>query len=257
MILQNLDLKNRREVLKFGLKALALAAGGGFVWRQATQAAPLVLLRPPAAKPEKEFIASCIRCGLCVQACPFDTLSLAKLGDGISAGTPFFRPREIPCYMCEDIPCVPICPTGALDVNLVSTGGKLDIEKAKMGVAVVDMKNCVAYWGIQCDACYRACPLLDKALYLEYKHNERTQKHAFLLPIVDSDICTGCGVCERACITQKPAIVVLNREVALGAVGDNYVKGWVKEDERRVDEADSAIKLDSKKATDYLNGGEL
>ena len=78
-----------------------------------------------------------------------------------------------------------------------------------------------------------------------------------MLPIVDSDVCTGCGVCERACITQKPAIVVLNREVALGAVGDNYVKGWVKEDERRVDEADSTIKLDSKKANDYLNGGEL
>ena len=159
--------------------------------------------------------------------------------------------------MCEHIPCVPACPTGVLDANLVSTAGKLDINKAKMGVAVVDMKNCVAYWGIQCDACYRSCPLRDKALYLEYRRNERTQKHAFLLPVVDSDICTGCGVCERACITEKAAITVLNREVVLGKVGDNYVKGWVKEDERRVDDADSKIKLDIKKATDYLNGGEL
>jgi hypothetical protein len=159
--------------------------------------------------------------------------------------------------MCEHIPCVPACPTGALDANLVSTAGKLDINKAKMGVAVVDMKNCVAYWGIQCDACYRSCPLIDKALYLEYRRNERTQKHAFLLPVVDSDICTGCGVCERACITEKAAITVLNREVVLGKVGDNYVKGWVKEDERRVDDANSKIKLDIKKATDYLNGGEL
>ena len=159
--------------------------------------------------------------------------------------------------MCEHIPCVPACPTGALDANLVSTAGKFDINKAKMGVAVVDMKNCVAYWGIQCDACYRSCPLIDKALYLEYRRNERTQKHAFLLPVVDSDICTGCGVCERACITEKAAITVLNREVVLGKVGDNYVKGWIKEDERRVDDANSKIKLDIKKATDYLNGGEL
>ena len=43
--------------------------------------------------------------------------------------------------MCEHIPCVPACPTGALDANLVSTAGKLDINKAKMGVAVVDMKT--------------------------------------------------------------------------------------------------------------------
>ena len=50
---------------------------------------------------------------------------------------------------------------------------------------------------------------------------------------------------------------MLNRDVVLCKVGDNYVKGWVKEDERRVDDADSKIKLDIKKATDYLNGGEL
>ena len=35
-----------------------------------------------------------------------------------------------------------------------------------MGVAVIDDKNCIAFWGIQCDACYRACPLLDQAIYL-------------------------------------------------------------------------------------------
>ena len=230
-----MEFSSRREALKFGAKAAILALGGGFVWSLSAKASPLVLLRPPGAKAEKQFLKSCIRCGLCVEACPFDTLKLATLEDGISVGTPYFEPRKIPCHMCEHIPCVPACPTGALDANLVSTAGKLDINKAKMGVAVVDMKN----------------------LYLEYRRNERTQKHAFLLPVVDSDICTGCGVCERACITEKAAITVLNREVVLGKVGDNYVKGWIKEDERRVDDADSKIKLDIKKATDYLNGGEL
>ena len=253
----DMEFSSRREALKFGAKAAILALSGGFIWSLGAKASPLMLLRPPGAKNEKQFLESCIRCGLCVEACPFDTLKLASLGDGISVGTPYFEPRKIPCYMCENIPCVPVCPTGALDVNLVSTNDKLDINKAKMGVAVVDMKNCVAYWGIQCDACYRACPLLDKALYLEYRRNERTQKHAFLLPVVDSDICTGCGVCERACITEKAAITVLNRDAVLGKVGDNYVKGWIKEDEKRIDDADSKIKLDIKKATNYLNGGEL
>lgn len=250
-------MKDRREAIKFGFKVIALAAAGGFVWSEAAKAKTSLLLRPPGAKEEKEFLASCIRCGLCVEACPFDTLHLAKIGDGISLGTPFFVPRQIPCYMCSDIPCVPACPTNALNTKLVTTDGRLDIKKAKMGVAVVDMKNCVAYWGIQCDACYRACPLIDKALMLEYRRNERTSKHAFLLPIVDTDVCTGCGICERVCITEKPAIFVLPTHLALGAVGNNYVKGWVKEDERRVDDASTDIKLDKNKVTDYLNSGEF
>ena len=61
--------------------------------------------------------------------------------------------------MCTDIPCVPVCPTNALDIKSVKNkDNKLDISKAKMGVAVIDSSSCIAYWGIQCDACYRVCP---------------------------------------------------------------------------------------------------
>ena len=104
----------------------------------------------------------------------------------------------------------------------------------QMGVAIIDIKDCIAYWGIQCDACYRACPLLDKAIYMEYRKNERTGKHAKLLPVVDPDHCTGCGLCEHACVTEIAAIKVLPREVALGRVGKHYVKGWSKSDEARL-----------------------
>ena len=45
------------------------------------------------------------------------------------------------------------------------------------------------------------------------KMNEQG-KHAFLKPVVNTDICTGCGLCEKACVTEKPAIFVLPREVA-------------------------------------------
>ena len=244
----------RRDVL--GLLGLLVAGGSGFC--EFARAEDKIRLRPPGALDEKEFMSKCIRCGLCVQACPFNTLKLAEFAhNGVPTGTPFFEPRVTPCYMCTDIPCTLACPTGALDKEKVSENDKLKINKAQMGLAVVDQKNCVAYFGIQCDACYRACPVLDKALFIEYKRNERTDKHAFLLPVVDSDYCTGCGRCEKACITTKPAITVLPRNLVLGIPNDNYVKGWVEGDDARLNEVDDKINLDLKKGVDYLNGGEL
>ncbi|MDD2640586.1 MAG: ferredoxin-type protein NapG [Arcobacteraceae bacterium] len=251
-------ISDRRKFILGSARAVGFMALGGLIWSayidEAT--ASKLLLRPPGALSEDDFLKTCIKCGMCVEACPYDTLVLATPGDNKPLGTPFFEPREIPCYMCPDIPCVPVCPSGALDIKSVSKNDQLNIDMARMGLAVVDAKNCIAFWGIQCDACYRACPLLDKAIYLEYTKNERTGKHAFLKPIVDSDYCTGCGLCERACVTKKAAIFVLPREVALGEVGDHYVKGWEKADESRVESSTSqttTTQISKERAIDSLN----
>jgi len=222
---------------------------------------------------EEDFLKACIKCGLCSEAClnresnidqetgkqRDGTIKMAKGGDHVLVGTPFFVPRDVPCYMCEDIPCVPVCPSGALDMpSLLDQKGELDINKARMGLAVVHKESCVAFWGLQCDACYRACPLLDEAITLEYTKNERTGKHALLLPVVHSDICTGCGLCEQACVTEKAAIFVLPREYSTGRVGDHYVKGWDKHDQKRAgnrkeSEIETTTKRSEKAPEDYLN----
>ena len=255
---------DRRRFILGAARTAGLVALGGLVWSAYVDevTANKLILRPPGAIKEEDFLATCIKCGMCAEACPFDTLLLAKPGDNKPLGTPYFEPREVPCYMCPDIPCVPVCPTGALDESTVTTNGELDINKADMGVAVVDTKNCIAFWGIQCDACYRACPLMDKAIYLEYEKNERTGKHAFLKPIVDSDFCTGCGLCERACVTKKATITIVPREVVIGSLGDHYIKGWDKADEKRLKNAHAEItktELSKETAVDSLNdmGGLL
>jgi len=259
--MKNEPISERRKFFLTVARATGLAALGGLVWSAYVDevTASQLTLRPPAALDEEDFLKTCIKCGMCVEACPFDTLKLAKPGDNKPLGTPYFEPRDVPCYMCPDIPCVPVCPTDALDITKVSTSGELDINKADMGVAVVDTTNCIAFWGIQCDACYRACPLLDSAIKLEYEKNSRTGKHAYLKPIVDSDYCTGCGLCERACVTDKAAIFVLPREVALGKVGDHYIKGWDKADEARLENAKAETTVterSSRSAIDSLNDME-
>jgi ferredoxin-type protein NapG len=250
----------RREVLKQVFKGAGYVAVGGLAWGSLIRdsKAGAFALRPPGAVPEEDFVKACIKCGLCIEACPYDTLVPAPAGEAVVVGTPFFKAREIPCYMCPDIPCVPPCPSGALDLTLVSSeDDKPDINKARMGLAVINKETCVAFWGIQCDACYRACPLLDEAITLEKKRNERTGKHAFLLPEVSADVCTGCGLCEHACITEIPAIKVFPRDMVMGKAGSHYVKGWDPADEQRINDAKKRLEnYDESSTIDYLNNSE-
>jgi len=269
-------ISERRKFFTLLAQNAGLGVMGGLLWAGYADKAKssTLTLRPPAAIEEDDFLKVCIKCGLCSEAClnrPQNrdkdgkqrpgTLKMAKAEDRATIGTPFFVPTDVPCYMCDDIPCVPVCPTGALDITKVTNKkGELDPSMIDMGLAVVDQNSCIAFWGIQCDACYRACPLLDVAIKLEYDKNERTGKHAFLKPVVDMHTCTGCGLCEKACVTEKPAIFVLPRELALGKPGDHYVKGWDKKDEKRIqNRVDSDItthtKRSDKKPTDYLNQG--
>lgn len=253
----------RRKFISTMAQGVVLSALGGMIWTgyiEEAKSAPLIL-RPPGAKSEVDFLRMCIKCGQCALACPFDTLLMAKPGDNKPIGTPYFIPRDVPCYMCTDIPCVPVCPTGALDEESVSKieegQSVLDINMSRMGVAVVDEESCIAFWGIQCDACHRACPLLDEAIILEHRRNERTGKHAMLIPVVIGDVCTGCGLCEHACVTEKAAIFVLPREVAQGKVGDYYIKGWEEGDEERLRNITVDVTTRTKRSElapqDYLN----
>ena len=210
------------------VNGMAAAAGGGCLlalgaglYSRSASALPALALRPPGALAEADFLAVCVRCGLCVRDCPYNTLKLSDLGDRVATGTPYFSARDIPCEMCEDIPCVKACPTGALDRQLT------DINSSRMGLAtLVDHETCLNFLGLRCDVCYRVCPVIDKAITLETQHNPRSDRHAMLLPTVHSDTCTGCGKCEKSCVLPVAAIRVLPRQLAQGALPSHYRKGW-------------------------------
>jgi ferredoxin-type protein NapG len=215
---------SRRKFLQDSARTAAGVAAGGvglLALIEQSKSLPANALRPPGALAEKEFLSACYRCGLCVRACPYDTLKLAQLGAGPAAGTPYFIARQVPCEMCEDIPCVKACPSGALEKTLTN------IDKSKMGIAVlVSRETCLNFLGLRCDVCYRECPLINKAITLEDRHNKRTGRHAIMEPTVHADRCTGCGKCERACVLEEAAIKVLPVALATGRIGEHYRLGW-------------------------------
>jgi ferredoxin-type protein NapG len=161
------------------------------------------MLRPPGALDEQRFLGACVKCGKCAQACPYKAIRLAGPEAGVAIGTPHIIAREEPCQLCPDLPCVQACPSGALDQELK------EIEKVRMGTAViVDRENCLSIRGLRCEVCYRNCPLMDKAITIEPRHNPRTGVHTIMEPVVHLDKCVGCGICEKTCVREKPVIVV-------------------------------------------------
>lgn len=100
-------------------------------------------LRPPGALLEKDFLASCIKCGQCVQVCPVEAIKLADITDGFGIGSPYINAREQACdFSCDGLQCVLACPTGSLthDINYPS--------QTNMGVARLEFPDsCLALKG--------------------------------------------------------------------------------------------------------------
>jgi ferredoxin-type protein NapG len=103
--------------------------------------------------------------------------------------------------MCKDIPCVRVCPTGALSPSLRR------IADARMGVArLTGERRCYSFTGAAyCNSCYLACPLRDRAIRMQ---PGATRLGGRFTPTVDPDLCTGCGRCEKACVATEAAITV-------------------------------------------------
>ncbi len=185
----------RRTFLKIigaGLSSLAFAPGKT---RAKMLKSPVETnkLRPPGAVPEELFPAKCIRCGRCVEVCPYRSIIMLDIRHGIHAGTPLIEAVNIPCYLC--MKCVDVCPTGSLK--------RVKQEDTRMGLAVINTFTCLAYEGITlCRTCYDKCPYTEKAIRLDQ-----------LRPVVDEKHCTGCGMCTNACpVTSKDGTKAINIE---------------------------------------------
>ncbi len=152
-------------------------------------------LRPPGAKPEKEFLDACIGCGQCANVCPNKCITLYGLEGGIeNLATPKINARAQACILC--MACTQVCPTDALKKLEPTEEG---IRAVSMGTAYVAEDLCYSFAGRTCGVCYHACPLPGKAITLGLYEQ----------PHVHAEHCVGCGLCEQACVHMPQAIRVI------------------------------------------------
>ena len=189
------NMLTRRQFLS-GLGILFGLGTGGWGAIEAKRRTP-IQLRPPGARSENDFLAACIRCGLCVQVCPYHTLKLADATQFAALGTPFVRARETPCYLCKgfaELKCIAVCPTPALEPVK-------SLRDIRMGIAEINRETCLAWLGTSCRACWHACPLPNEAIVLDELGRA----------LVDEKVCIGCGLCDYACVTEPGSIIVTPR----------------------------------------------
>lgn len=154
-------------------------------------------LRPPGIASEDDLLDRCVRCGVCMQACPTNVIQPDLVPAGV---TGFFAPKIVmrlggcdpECLRCGEV-----CPTGALR--------PLSPEAKKawvFGTAVVDAERCArtaAADGVDpgrdvgeledCRACVEVCP------YEAFEPGPTPGA----APRVIAERCTGCGLCEFRC----------------------------------------------------------
>lgn len=147
-------------------------------------------VRPPGAIDEVAFLAACTRCGDCIDVCPPHAIIRVPPNGGLSAGTPMIDASLQPCTVCPDMPCAAACPTGALLVPDALWRGY------RMGRLELEPERCIAFQGVQCGVCARACPIGETAIALDDAGR----------PVIRAEGCVGCGVCVQACVTLPSSL---------------------------------------------------
>ncbi len=188
----------RREFFREALARLARPVGD-FVERQlpslanATPSGPpeRPRLRPPGAIGEAAFIDTCQRCGKCVEVCPANCIFPLDARFGYAPGTPVIDPDYAACVVCDGLQCTHVCPSGALRPLV-------EAAAIDMGLAEVYGPVCVRSHNEACTICVDRCPIGETALRFDSSSP----------PIVVTEGCVGCGVCQFYCPTTPKAIVV-------------------------------------------------
>ncbi|MBO4469185.1 MAG: 4Fe-4S dicluster domain-containing protein [Bacteroidales bacterium] len=193
------DFIGKTAVLAGGLALTSLEAKaqlhGGFApitpKQDPERETPLV---PPGAESVKRFYDRCTGCQLCVSNCPNGVLKTSTdlghlLQPRMSYADGYCRPE---CNVCGTV-----CPAGAIEPL-----AKFEKLAVSWGVAHVYHKDCLQRQGTDCLNCVRHCPV--GAIRVV------TNRAGRQMPVVDEELCIGCGACENLCPVRPISAVRVN-----------------------------------------------
>ena len=151
-------------------------------------------LVPPGAESVKRFYDRCTGCQLCVSNCPNGVLKTSTdlehlLQPRMSYADGYCRPE---CNICGSV-----CPAGAIEPL-----AKFEKLTVSWGVAHVYHKDCLQRQGVDCGNCVRHCPV--GAIRMV------TNRAGRQVPVVNEEICIGCGACENLCPVRPISAVRVN-----------------------------------------------
>ncbi|HOX38321.1 MAG TPA: 4Fe-4S binding protein [Candidatus Brocadiia bacterium] len=191
-------------------------------------------IRPPAIADEDAFLSRCVRCGECMRVCRTGGLQPTLLESGLAGlWTPRLVPRIGYCdYLCTR--CGNACPSGA--IPQVSQESKWNIS---IGKARIDPGRCIPWVGYSnlpnlekewkdcnCAVCEEVCPVPTKAIHFSTVRLQNGNE--IRRPVVDGELCVGCGFCEHKCPLTGLAGIRVN--------GDRQRMAEAREDKPQSDE---------------------
>ena len=164
-------------------------------------------LRPPGALAERGFRSSCIKCGQCVQVCPYHSIYLLDITHLFDIGTPVIDAKERGCHLCGALShetnepkkvAMGIAVIKNLDACLAYRGQALKSSDLRLKPAKTEQERelnsaLAAKEGKPCDLCASLCPYPQP---LEAIAMIKANEH--FAPQIRS-ACVGCGACAELC----------------------------------------------------------
>lgn len=139
-------------------------------------------IRPPWSIDADLFTGLCTRCGDCATACEEHII---RSGDG---GFPIVDFSKGECTFCGA--CQRACQTGAINTDSNSPPWLLKLD--------IDASSCLAFNRVVCRTCAEQC----EPAAIQFQWGEK----GVALPVVDADICNGCGACIEPCPTKSMSL---------------------------------------------------
>jgi len=187
------------------------------------------IIRPPGVLDERDFLATCVRCGECMKVCPQNAIQPLLLQAGVeSVWTPAIVPRIGYCeYQGDCRLCLDACPTRALGTLTAEAKKRFVIGKAR-----VNRNTCIPWraWSLHgggakwsdefnCRTCEEHCSsrsAADGGKAIRFTKAPGPEGRTFDRVYVVEDICVGCGICETVCPIEGAAAIRVTRTAHRG-----------------------------------------